>query len=78
MPLSSQPDPALGAVLKQLRDARAVTQEDLAHNAKIAVSTLQAIENARSEPGWQTVRRLVAALGVTMTELAKAIDKHER
>jgi transcriptional regulator with XRE-family HTH domain len=77
MPLSSQPDPALGAVLKQLRSARRITQEDLAHAAKVAVSTLQAIENARAEPGWQTVRRLVAALGATMTELGEAIDTHE-
>lgn len=43
---SSQPDPALGAVLKQLRGAHGITQEDLAHAAKVAVSTLQAIENA--------------------------------
>jgi transcriptional regulator with XRE-family HTH domain len=78
VPPSSQPDPALATVLKQLREAHGVTQEDLAHDARTAVSTLQAIENARSEPSWQTVRRLVAALGVTMTDLGKAIDKQER
>jgi transcriptional regulator with XRE-family HTH domain len=78
VPLSSEPDPALAAALKQLRNARGTTQEDLAHDAKVAVSTLQAIENARSEPGWQTVRRLVAALGVNMQELGTAIDVQER
>ncbi len=71
---TSEPDPALAAVLKALRQRKNATQEDVAHDARTAVSTLQAIENARSEPGWQTVRRIVAALDVTMTELGEAID----
>jgi DNA-binding XRE family transcriptional regulator len=78
MARDSQPDPALAAALKQLRNASGITQEDAAHDARIAVSTLQAVENGRSEPSWSTVRRMTAALGASLSDLASAVEEHRR
>lgn len=74
------PDPqrALGAAIRQLRAKRGVTQEDLAHEAGITTGTLSLIERGQSNPTWGTVRSIAQALGVSMAELAKAAERHDR
>jgi DNA-binding XRE family transcriptional regulator len=65
----SRPDPKLAAYIKRHREAAGTTQEDLAHSADIALSTLQAIEAGRREPGWSTVGAILAALDLTLSDL---------
>jgi transcriptional regulator with XRE-family HTH domain len=74
----AEPDPALAAVLKRLREEHEEAQESLAQRAGISKGALQEIEAGRSSPAWATVRRIALALGVSMTELGEAIDKTER
>jgi len=69
--------PALGAAIRQLRTQRGVTQEDLAHDAGITTGTLSLIERGQSNPTWATVKRIAKALGVSMSDLAKAADRLE-
>ena len=73
-----QPQPALGAAIRQLRDKRGVTQEDLAHDAGVTTGTLSLIERGKSNPAWGTVKSIVAALGVSVADVAKLAEKHER
>jgi DNA-binding XRE family transcriptional regulator len=73
-----QPQPAVGAAIRQLRDKRGVTQEDLAHDAGVTTGTLSLIERGKSNPAWGTVKSIAAALGVTVAEVAKLAEKHER
>lgn len=73
-----QPQPALGAAIRQLRNKRGVTQEDLAHDAGVTTGTLSLIERGKSNPAWGTVKSIAAALGVTVAEVAKLAEKHER
>lgn len=73
-----QPQPALGAAIRQLRDKRGVTQEDLAHDAGVTTGTLSLIERGKSNPAWGTVKSVAAALGVTVAEVAKLAEKQER
>jgi transcriptional regulator with XRE-family HTH domain len=61
----------LAAVLKRLRRERKMTQEAVAWNAGIAVATLAKIENAQTATGWDSVCRIIAALDVSLVELAK-------
>jgi transcriptional regulator with XRE-family HTH domain len=70
-----QPDPALAALLKRLREERHVTQEQLAFDASITASALSRIERGLNSPGWGTVRRLAKALDVTLVEIAKAVER---
>ena len=77
MPRSPAPDQALAAVLKRLREERKVTQETLAFNAGLSVGTLGRIEVARTAPSWDSVRRIIHALGVTLAELAAAVEAEQ-
>ena len=74
MPRAPQPDPALASALKHAREQRQMTQEAVAWHAGIAVATLAKIENAQTAPSWDSVRRIIAALDVSLTELAKALE----
>jgi transcriptional regulator with XRE-family HTH domain len=74
MPRSPDPDVALAAALKRLREERKITQETLAYNAGLSVGTLGRIEVARTAPSWDSVRRIIDALGVSLAELAEAVE----
>jgi len=68
------PDPALGPVLKALREQRGLTQEALGPMAGITTGTLSKIETGQTNCAWVTVMQIIDALGVTLSELAAAIE----
>ena len=70
----SVPDKALATVLKRLREERELTQEALGHAAGLTTSGYVKIEQGAAAPGWSTVRRLAAALDVTMVELSRHVE----
>ncbi len=72
---SDQPQPALGEAIRQLRQKRGITQEDLAHDADITTGTLSLIERGHANPTWGTVKGIVAAIGVSMEELGRLVDR---
>jgi transcriptional regulator with XRE-family HTH domain len=59
----------VGDKIKRLRDRRAITQEQLAEEAKITVAALSRIERNHAEPRPSTRMRLAEALGVDPAEL---------
>jgi DNA-binding XRE family transcriptional regulator len=65
-------------VLKRLREQRDMTQETLAFHAGLSVGTLGRIEVGRTAPSWDSVRRIIDALGVTMADLGAAVDAERR
>jgi transcriptional regulator with XRE-family HTH domain len=73
--MHDQPDQALAALLKQLREEREVTQEQLAFDAGITASALSRIERGLNSPGWMTLKRIVDALDVSLIELANALER---
>jgi transcriptional regulator with XRE-family HTH domain len=52
-----------------------MTQEDLAHYAGLTTAALARIELAKANPTWATVRRVAAALDVSLVELARRIER---
>ena len=61
---------SLATVLRQLRDDRKMTQEELAKRAKITRSHLSLLEaRHRKNPSLDVLKRLARALGVPVTEL---------
>lgn len=70
------PQPALGEAIRQLRNKRGLSQEDLAHAAGVTTGTVSTIERGNSNPTWGTVKRIAQALGVTIVELAKLSQRH--
>lgn len=75
---SDQPQPALGQAIRQLREKRGTTQEDLAHEADITTGTLSLIERGHANPTWGTVKGVAAALGASMGEIGRLADKLDR
>jgi transcriptional regulator with XRE-family HTH domain len=57
--------------LRQLRERKALRQEDLAELAGVGKNTVNRIEKNRTEPHMTTVRKLAEALGVDPAELVE-------
>ncbi len=74
MPRAPVPDPQLAAAIRRLRLERGLTIESLAHDTGITTGSLSRIELAQSAPAWWTVRKIADALGVSIGELAAAVD----
>ena len=72
---SNQPQAALGEAIRQLRAKRGITQEDLAHEAAITIGTLSLIERGHANPTWSTISGIASALGVSMAELGRLVDR---
>jgi transcriptional regulator with XRE-family HTH domain len=77
MSLPVKPDPLYAATVRRLRVERGITQEELAFEANLAISALARIELGRSNPAWTTVKRITAALGVTLQDIARATEGGE-
>ena len=58
----------VGGKVRKLRDAQALTQEELAEKAGITVAALSRIENNSAEPRPSTRRKLAEALKVDPAE----------
>jgi transcriptional regulator with XRE-family HTH domain len=78
MPPRLPTDPGLGQAIRQMREQRGKTQEELASTAGITFGTVNRLESAKSAPAWATVRALLDALDYSLGDLAKAIDAAER
>lgn len=72
---SAQPDPSLAATIRRLREERGLSREVLAFHAGLTTGSLGRIELAQSTPGWDTVRSLAGALGLTLVQLATEIER---
>jgi len=65
----------LGQRIRVLREALSFTQEELAKKASIGVSYLSMIERGQRMPHLETLVRIAAALGISLSELF--IKAHE-
>lgn len=60
--------------LKEFRESKGITQEDLAAKANISQSMVQAIESGRRKGSFSTLKEIANSLGISMDELFRAID----
>jgi transcriptional regulator with XRE-family HTH domain len=65
---------ALGKAIRVLRNKRGASQESLATEAGITPNMLSLIERGEGNPSWVTLRGIAEALGVTVSELARAAE----
>jgi transcriptional regulator with XRE-family HTH domain len=70
-----EPQDALGRAIRQLRDERGLKQKELAQAADMNVTAISHIERGRANPAWGTVRRIAAALGVPVSEIAARAER---
>jgi transcriptional regulator with XRE-family HTH domain len=69
------PDPVLGRILRERRGDR--SQEDVGYHAGVTAATVGRMELAKSQPDWASVRLVADALGVSLVDLATAIEEAE-
>ena len=65
---------AFATALRQLREGRGMTQEDLAFEAGVGRVSIAQMETGRRLPSLPTVVRLAAGLGVTAAELVGRVE----
>ena len=78
VPRPTRRDPALGAVVRRLREQRGVSQEQLGYQAGLTAGALARIELAQSAPAWATVLDIAHALNMRLVELAAAVEDERR
>lgn len=59
----------LGKRIKQLRNMRDMTQQQLAESADMSISFLGMIERGKKSPTVETIQKMADALDVTLSEL---------
>lgn len=74
----NEPQTALATALRQLREKRGLTQEEVAHEAGITTGSLSLIERGQRNPSWGTVNRIAVALDSSMGEVGKLADKFQK
>jgi XRE family transcriptional regulator, regulator of sulfur utilization len=74
---TSNPQPALGAAIRALRDKKDATQETVSQDAGITVAHLSKIERGLTNPTWGTVKSIAGALGVSVVHLAERYEAAE-
>lgn len=78
MPPPLPPDPALGLAIKELRETRGLTQEELASRADTTIGTISRMESAKSAPAWATVMQVIDAMGISLPTLAETVERARR
>lgn len=74
-------DPAareIGARVREVREGRALTQQEVAKRAGLAMDAMSRIENGYRKPRPSTLQRLAAALDVAVERLTGATDLGSR
>lgn len=64
-----------GAVLRERREAAGISQEQLADRAGLHRTYVSLIERGKRTASIEVVRKVAAALGVSMTELIDATEQ---
>jgi transcriptional regulator with XRE-family HTH domain len=74
----TEPQPGLGRAIRELRTERGLSQEELGLRAEIHPTWVSHLESGRNNPAWGSVRRIAAALDVTLSDLAALAEERER
>lgn len=78
MPRSKDPQIGLARAIKKVRTEADLTQRALARKMEMNPSQVSRLEKGTENPSWATVRRIAAALEVTLAELAEVAEDFER
>ena len=67
---------AFGAVLKELRRQRSITQERLAESADLDRTYVSYLENGHRSPSLDTMLAISHALRIPFAQLASLVEEH--
>ncbi|HVQ60363.1 MAG TPA: helix-turn-helix transcriptional regulator [Solirubrobacterales bacterium] len=72
-----EPQPALGRALRELREGKGLSQEAVARRTGMHLTGINRLENGRTNPTWGSIKRVAAALGVSVAEVANRAEAVE-
>lgn len=68
------PEEAFGKVLKEIRNERSLSQEELGFESGYHRTYISLLERGRKSPSLNTIFQLVAALGVSPSEILRRTE----
>jgi transcriptional regulator with XRE-family HTH domain len=74
-PADEPRDKSLGLAVRKLREARGLSQEELARASGLHPTYISGIERGLRNPTWHSVARLCRALDVKISELAALAEE---
>lgn len=77
VPLPTEPQPALGRAIRQLREGNGQTQEALFLKSGVSTHAISAIETGVRNPTWATVKRIASGLNSTLSQVAQLSERLE-
>jgi transcriptional regulator with XRE-family HTH domain len=77
-PTAEQDQLILGDALRALRKSAGMTQEQLAERLGVDPTFVGRLERGQRGAHWRTVRRILAALDMSVSDFAAAIEAAER
>jgi transcriptional regulator with XRE-family HTH domain len=78
MATQTPPDARLAAVLRRVREERDWTQEQVAHEADLVLTTVSRLELSQMNPAWTTVCAIAEALDLPLDELGRLVEAEGR
>jgi transcriptional regulator with XRE-family HTH domain len=78
MPGKTPVQERLGQAVKEIRSARSLTQEELAHRSGLHPTYISDVERGARNPSFQALVQLAHGLGCTLAEIGAAYDRHAR
>ena len=77
MPPIPPTNQAVGLAVRELRNARGLSQEELAQRSGLHPTYISGIERGLRNPTWRSLGRICEALEVRMSELAAFAERGE-
>jgi transcriptional regulator with XRE-family HTH domain len=77
MPARKDPQLGLGRAVRELREARGISQEKVARRAGLHLTWINRVENGRTNPTWGSMKRVAFALRVSLGELATLAEEKD-
>ena len=78
MPPRADPQAVLGEAVKRLRLEKKLTQEAVAHAAGVHPTWVSRLECGTLNPSWGMIARVADALGMEVSDLAKAAERQAK
>lgn len=75
--LPHEPQNGLGRAVQAMRQEAGIDQETLAERAELPTSLIAELESGRSDPTWGDMRKVAAALGVSLETLSELAEEFE-
>ena len=75
--MQHEPQSGLGRAVQVVRTDAGIDQTTLAERAQLSPSLIAAIESGRSDPTWGDMRRVAAALDISLEALSKLAEGFE-